>query len=152
MIEHISFEAGNLMLREIHRTLSPTGVARVATPDLGTVKRLWTGPTTIPRLRQQGNVGWERYHFAGSPCPSVPEDEIDNPVFAINRLFYGWRHRFIYDEPTLGRALERCGFHWVRSAVGQSVHTHLRGIEHRREVTTAEINEFETMVIEASKA
>jgi hypothetical protein len=69
----------------------------------------------------------------------------------ISRLFYSWHHRFIYDEQTLGKTLERSGFQWVRCAVGQSEHAHLRGIEHHGELITAEINDLETMAVEANR-
>jgi hypothetical protein len=60
------------MLGEFHRTLSPTGVARIATPDLGIVARLLDHNDDQARAYVcRANIGWERYHVSRSPCPSV---------------------------------------------------------------------------------
>jgi hypothetical protein len=83
----------------------------------------------------------------------VPWATHDLPAFAVNQLFRGWGHRFLYDIDCLRAVLELCGFAGVRRCrYGESDHDALRGIErHGADVDRARI-EYETLLVEADKA
>ncbi len=71
----------------------------------------------------------------------------------INNAFRDWGHQFIYDRATLQSAMEEVGFVDItRYAPGESDDEVLRGIEsHGKAVGNADMNLFETMVLEAKR-
>lgn len=143
VIEHIEFEEAAAMLVECARILKSGGRLRLATPDLARIIALYTQPK---ESAQQQYIRWIMDNFR----PQVGEY---NPAQVINQSFHGWRHRFIYDEPTLVRALEAAGFSAVtRVEPGQSGDPNLRGIErHGEYVGSDAAMRYETMVFEAVK-
>ena len=147
VIEHIPFDTGRAMLREIHRTLAPGGIVRIATPDLRRVVRaLDNGDNEAALYTTSGSVLWNQRRRV---APIVPESQIDNPCFTVNRMFYHWGHRFIYDEPTLTFALTEAGFSAItRCEMGESRHEHMRGLEQHGDAVDPAIIAFETMVLE----
>lgn len=143
LIEHLPYEAAQVMLRECHRVLVPGGGLRVATPDLATIVGL--------RTAAGGGVA-ERYAtwLADS---YFPERHGPAAAFAINKVVRGWGHRFVYDEPTLTACLEAAGFTAVaRHPFGHSDDPSLRGLEdHGVPDGNADLSAFETMVLEARR-
>ncbi len=144
VIEHLEFEESSRMLRECHRILREGGRIRLATPDLEQIIALYTQPE---RDAQQNYIRWIMDNFRSR----VGEY---NPAHVINQSFHGWRHKFIYDEATLIKALEDAGFVGVdRAEPGESSDANLRGIEqHGQYVGSEEAMRYETMVLEAVKA
>lgn len=142
VIEHLEFDEAAHMLREARRILRPGGRLRIATPDLKQIIALYTQPEAAP---QQAYIRWIMDSFR----PAVGEY---NPAHVINQSFHGWRHKFIYDEPTLIRALNDAGYVDIkRCAPGCSQDEHLRGIErHGQTVGSDEAMRYETMVFEAA--
>lgn len=149
VIEHIPFDTARSMLGEIHRTLMPCGIVRIATPDLRRVAGALDRTNNAARSYvMNGNLHWNRRYNA---APRVPEGQIENPCFTVNRMFYHWGHRFIYDQPTLTSLLWSVGFdEIVRCEVGESEHAHMQDLERHGSQIDTEINAFETMVLEAS--
>lgn len=143
MIEHIDYASGQGMLRECHRILKPGGKIRLVTPDLQTTASLCT-PTPTPM--QKKYIDWmiER---------TMPEVGEHRGVFVVNNAFRAWGHQFIYDAPTLKSALARTGFgDFKEFKPGESDDDNLRGIEsHGKAVGNEEMNQYESMVIEARK-
>ena len=144
VIEHIEFEEAATMLGESARILKRGGRIRLATPDLAQIIALYAQPDG---RRQQEYIRWIMDNFR-------PRVGAYNPAHVINQSFHGWRHKFIYDEPTLVTALEAAGFTAVtRVEPGQSGDENLRGIEqHGEYVGSDAAMRYETMVFEAMKA
>ncbi len=143
VIEHIEFDEAATMLGESARILKSGGRLRLATPDLSQIIAVYTQPTAPA---QRDYIRWIMDNFR-SPVGEY------NPAHVINQSFHGWRHKFIYDEPTLVKALERAGFTSVtRVEPGQSGDANLRGIEqHGQYVGSDAAMRYETMVFEAVK-
>ncbi|MDE2776819.1 MAG: methyltransferase domain-containing protein [Chloroflexota bacterium] len=143
VIEHIEFEEAALMLSESARVLKSGGRIRLATPDLAQIIALYVQPGAPA---QQAYIRWIMDNFR----PQIGEY---NPAQVINHSFHGWRHKFIYDEPTLIKALTVAGFSAVtRVEPGQSGDENLRGIEqHGDYVGSDAAMRYETMVFEAVK-
>lgn len=141
MIEHVPFRVAQRTVRECFRALQPGGSIRVATPDLDVVCSL--AGQSLPE-RAQRYTDWSVSTFV----PDAPEPL---PAFAINQVFRGWGHRFLYDLDALSLLLEDAGFENVhRVSFGTSDDSHLDGLEARgRQRRNLEHIEFETIVVEA---
>lgn len=125
------------MLREIKRTLKPGGMLRLSTPDLAKICGLMV--TSDACYTRAANEGWSRYYGPGSTSPLA--EDLDNPAFTVNRAFREWDHVFLWDERTLGAALEKCGFVWQGSELSE--------LEHHGELIGDFLNRWESLVIEA---
>lgn len=135
LIEHIPFESGMNLLREIHRVLAPDGKVRIATPDFAFLVQLYQNPDAE-------YVEW------AARWSSIPP----TPLHTINNFVRNWGHKFIWDFPTLKHAFESVGFvDVIRCSVGQSDDPVLRGIEWHGKVISDKWNELETFVAEARK-
>jgi len=143
VIEHLEIDEAASMLRECARILKGGGRIRLATPDLAQIIALYTQPSAPA---QRDYIRWIMDSFR----PQVGEY---NPAHVINHSFHGWRHKFIYDEPTLVKALEAAGFDMItRVLPGESADENLRGIEqHGEYVGNDAAMRYETMVFEAVK-
>ncbi len=143
LIEHLEFDEARSMLRECHRALKPGGRMRIATPDLKQIIALYTQPDGAD---QASYIRWIMSTFRSQFGDF-------SPAHAINQSFHGWRHKFIYDEPTLTQALADAGFCRVmRFQPGESDVDGLRGLErHGRYVGNEQAMRYETMVYEAMK-
>lgn len=145
VIEHVTFEAGLVMLRECHRVLRKGGILRIATPNIDLVRRLLDSDDEDPALVRY--VEWSNRTYGTRSAG----DELANPVLTANRLVRSWGHTFIYDEPTLRRALSRAGFsEIVTVSPGESSHTELRGIDRHAQEIGRGPNELETLALEAT--
>jgi predicted SAM-dependent methyltransferase len=145
MIEHIDYAQGAKMLRECLRVLKPGGALRVSTPDL-TILLALCRPGRSPD--QEWFVRYVAENMIAD-CPYV------DPIFVINNEFRAYGHQFLYDEPTLTRALERAGFHdIVRYPMGESPNPALAGLEARTKKAIPgryEMRAFETLALEARR-
>jgi predicted SAM-dependent methyltransferase len=127
VIEHLTREDGEVLLRECYRALQPGGVLRVSTPDAGRYLRSYAGDGEFLRH------------------PSFPEPMI-TPLDRINQMMreYG-QHLWVYDTESLQFVLRRVGFvRTVEQAFGISIHPGMQGID-------SESREFESLYIEAVK-
>jgi SAM-dependent methyltransferase len=150
MIEHVGYYAARAMLREIRRTLRTGGKVRIATPSLDRICGLLTPDSTAAAdYVRISNATWADFPEAVLN-QSMPLPHGNGAAFSINRLFYGWGHRFIFDRATLRDLLKDAGF--SRTAfgeIGQSADPELRGMEFHGEMIGPELNDYETMVVEA---
>jgi MoaA/NifB/PqqE/SkfB family radical SAM enzyme len=104
-LEHLPVERALDFLEDVHRSLAPEGWIRLSTPNLE-----WVWAT--------------HYRPAGEG-----EEKAEMGV-RLNRAFYGWRHRFLWNRELLTRALEACGFVGVRwCRYGESELEFFRGLE-----------------------
>lgn len=142
MIEHVDFATGRHMLAECARVLKPAARIRIATPDFDRVVAL------------AGNVDAEVTELArGSNLRNgIDAEHADDPVWAVNRLFSGYGHRFLYTEELLTRELEAAGLTGVRRyEVGVSDDAELADADHHGEQITEAWNRYQTLVLEAEK-
>jgi len=140
MIEHIPFGDGMKMLAECRRVLKPGGVIRTATPNLLNILSLISKSNG-----HEAYLNWatEQFKLPKAPFPKAPG--------VINHFFRAWGHQFIYDPEMLQKALEQSGFDDViHCEIGESRHVTLRGLERHGDRWTPWINEFETMILEAT--
>ena len=142
-IEHIPFERAGFMLAECRRVLRPGGRIRIATPSLEVLAGLVTDRHTDAQRR------YIEFISAGYLGPGLPA----GVAGVVNNAFRSWGHQFLYDRPTLLAALTGAGFAGaVFTEPGQSEHEHFRGVEgHGDFLGDAEVNRFETMVVEARR-
>ncbi len=105
MIEHIGYPEGQFMLRECLRVLKPGGKVRISTPNLAFVCGLYN---STPDERQRAYMEWSKATW-------VPDAPKASPAFVVNNFFRNWGHQFIYDSETLREAIERAGFHALKS-------------------------------------
>ena len=123
VIEHLSLEGGRAMLAEAHRCLRPGGVIRVVTPDIRRHVELYLQGTGAV----QGDVA-ERYRSLGVVVEH-PVDLVRTPIGE-----FGHHAGYVYDFDALAAELTRVGFRDpVQTAVGESAHDALRGLERRTE-------------------
>jgi glycosyltransferase involved in cell wall biosynthesis len=141
-IEHVAEAEARHMLGECFRVLRPGGRIRVATPDLAAIVGLYRERLDAA---QRHYLEWVS---ARMDVTALPETE---RAVAINRMFNGHGHQFIYDAPALAALLRGVGFIEVsRHRPGESGDDVLRGIEsHGRAIGDEAVNRLETMALEA---
>lgn len=142
-IEHISYLDGQRMLRECFRILRPGGILRMATPNLEVIAALMArrlGPV------QRRYVRFMSDNYIDAALPG-------GPASVVNNAFTSWGHQFLYDCTTLTTSLRGAGFTGATvTAPGESRYDHLRGVErHGQFIGDEEMNQFETMVVEAQR-
>jgi predicted SAM-dependent methyltransferase len=142
VIEHVPFEGGRNMIEESYRVLAPGGTVRIATPNLLRYVELFSAEKTdAMRAYIDGKLAWHKW-------PRHP----NSATIILNLQMSSWGHQFLYDAETLRAALTRAGFASVRDhAVGESDDPNLQQIEGRPYSSIAQLNAYETMVLEAVK-
>ena len=141
MIEHVSYEGGERMLRECRRVLRDGGVLRVTTPDLAALVALCG--EKLSELQEQ-YLAWFCRECLPAGRPVTPANVFDG-------MFRLWGHTFIYDEATLTDSLRRAGFRDIqRCRLLESVHPHLRNLENIERYPEGFL-ELESFVLEARK-
>lgn len=144
MIEHVEYQAAQVMLQECYRVLKPGGRVRFATPDLNVLLGLHSNEKKT--AAQVDYIDWSIARFR-------PEATECKDVFLINNFVRAWGHQFLYDEETLRYALSVSGFRDIKFyKPGISEDPNLENLEsHGREIGSEEINQFETIVVEGCK-
>jgi predicted SAM-dependent methyltransferase len=139
-IEHLAYTEGRFFLSECWRVLKPGGVCRVATPRLELLIDLYTD-----------RAG--RYDaYARSSFDRWVGGDLFSRALVVNNFFHNWGHRCVYDYETLTGVLQRAGFARLTPCeIGESRHAPLRGLERHGALTSEELNQLETMVVEAEK-
>jgi predicted SAM-dependent methyltransferase len=139
MIEHVSEEQGQHVLRESHRVLRPGGVLRLTTPDLRKVITIYADDNPVVSLD-------ECLAFLNETLPNQPHPRAAQ---MLNTYMRAWGHQFVYDEEDLRAKLLEAGFSDVkRVEPGQSEHEALKDLE-RHEPLWA--NTAEAMCLEATR-
>jgi predicted SAM-dependent methyltransferase len=142
MIEHISFEEAKFMLQECFRVLKPNGKIRIATPDILNTAKILTDP------QSERSQTYIQHYIGRFYNNNLPND----PVYAVNRLFYGFHHRFIHSESSLQYLLENNKFRGFKLCeVGISEDNHLNNLEQHGKEMGDLVNKIETIVVEAQK-
>ncbi len=127
VIEHLSKEASERLLKECYRVLQPNGVLRISTPDAGRYLRSYAGDCK----------------FLQHPSFSDP---IETPLDRINQMMreYG-QHLWVYDSESLLLTAKRAGFSGIiEQNFGVSIHPNMQGID-------SQSREFESLYVEAVK-
>jgi predicted SAM-dependent methyltransferase len=136
MLEHLYFDEALEFLKECYRVLKPSGVIRIAVPDLYVVHKILSGAA--------GSMQYVDYICDNFNCC----DEYDT----VNLLFYGHGHKYIYSYDKLKTVLNAIGFiDIIRENVGKSKCNELKNREYHSNVVGQDINCFETLVVEARK-
>lgn len=142
MIEHITFDEAQLMLKECFRVLKKDGVIRIATPNLDNIAKLIEQPN---KPEHQEYIKYYVENFYGKDYPNLP-------ALQINKIFYAFHHRFIHNFNSLKYILEKAGFSKVTQVeVSKSNHETLSNIEHHANMIGENNNVIETIVVEAQK-
>jgi len=142
VIEHVDHPAAQVMLQECYRILKPGGKVRLATPDL----------EVLIGLHSREKSDAQRYYIDWIVGRCLPDVSSCKDVFVINNAFRAWGHRFLYDRDTLGHTLAAAGFDEVKTCrAGISEDPNLQNLEaHGKEIQDEQINQFETIVLEAT--
>ena len=127
VIEHLSKEDGEKLLRECHRVLQKEGVLRLSTPDAARFLRSYAGDCEFLR-------------HADFP------EAIESPLDRVNMMMReGGQHLWVYDFASLSLALRRAGFVDVsEQPFGVSRHERMQDIDTRGRA-------FESFYVEAIK-
>jgi SAM-dependent methyltransferase len=152
VIEHIHYNSAKLMCSEILRVLKPGGRVRIATPNMNIISTILEHPLSLEASKYVtlANESCAARHPARNPSPAPFRNR---PAFVVNRMFYEWGHRFVYDRETLSDLLEIVGFANIQfHPVGESSDPNLRNLEFHGTQIGDFKNSYETMVIEAEKA
>ena len=141
MVEHITFDQGAFMLKECFRTMKTGGIIRISTPDLDkTIQRL-----KDPSEDDRQYIVFYTDKFYGKSYPKLG-------ALQVNKLFYGFHHRFIHNYDSLKYLLEQSGFKDIKLCeVGSSEHASLNILEQHGKELGEKFNKLESFVVEATK-
>jgi len=141
MIEHISFEGGQRMLKECNRILKPNAIIRIVTPSLGFMMRVMSPDRSL----------FERSYIEWSLRTFVPEAKFVTNAFFLNNFMRKWGHTFIYDHDTLLLAMKGAGFiNIIECPIGRSQHLELSKLEYEERLPPGFL-ELESMIFEGTK-
>jgi predicted SAM-dependent methyltransferase len=141
MIEHVSFEKGQTMLRECFRVLRDGGKIRISTPDMAFLISLYGCDKSE---LQKAYINWAVKEF-------LPDAPLAEDTFVINSFVRNWGHTFIYDEKTLRFCLANAGFAEIkRYNLNQSDDRYLCDLEHAKRMPEGFL-QLESLVMEAVK-
>lgn len=150
LIEHLTLDQGQGMLRECYRILRTGGKIRLATPNLTVLAKFFVDKNDSDRHYLGLQTKFEK-------LPSLPTPECN----VMNREMHAYGHRYLYDADSLRAVLSAAGFQNVEMAeVSVSKDPALSGIDgHARAIASFgaslkdadEMNRHITMVVEASK-
>jgi predicted SAM-dependent methyltransferase len=100
-IEHLRLQEGVAWLTEVRRILQPGGLVRITTPSLALFARAYVDPDhPFYEVIRKELSGGKRF----------PHGVPDRRGWMLNDIFYGWKHRWIYDFGELKHALTEAGF------------------------------------------
>lgn len=115
VIEHLEPADSKRWLADLHASMLPGGVVRIATPDLAHLVGSY--------LQDWRDQDWVRAPGFGY---------LTNGASMLNLAMRGWGHRFVFDEESLTELLVSAGFgRVVRCRFGESEHPELSSKERR---------------------
>ena len=125
-LEHLTLEEGLDFLTAAHGALKPGSWLRLSTPNLE-----WVIAT----------------HYR----KAAPREEKIRDAFRVNRAFYAWGHRFLWNRSLLAEALAGVGFTGIRwCRYGESELPVFRGIE-RHELYEDNATLPHVLIVEAQR-
>ncbi|MEO6508386.1 MAG: methyltransferase domain-containing protein [Patescibacteria group bacterium] len=143
LIEHVTFQEGQVMLKECFRVLKPGGVIRTATPNLKFLIELYT---------TEKKTAFQKRYIKWAVDANLKGLGIYEDTFVINNFVRAWGHQFIYDVKILKLALQKAGFkNIIICKPGESEDPHLQNLESHGTIISKDFNNYETMVLEATK-
>jgi SAM-dependent methyltransferase len=170
MIEHIPYIGGLFMLKECFRVIKPGGKIRIATPDIEKIVGLFSATQTE---EQKKYIEWSATQSIGLYRPEktklqqrraewdidythimrqYPDSSRDPACFIVNNFFRSYGHQFLYNELTLAGILHEAGFTDVcRYNPSESDDAELQNLETHGRLIGEEINNFETMILQAAR-
>jgi predicted SAM-dependent methyltransferase len=89
LLEHLTLEEGLALTAECSRVLKPGGILRIGVPDIEMMIRSYV----------VGGTGYLAEYKSDRPTP----------LLALQEMFYGHRHRAMYDVPTLAALTQAAG-------------------------------------------
>ena len=142
VIEHLTYQEAQVMIEESFRVLAPGGKIRIATPNLERLIALFDKHKSDEEKRYiAGKLAWHEW-----------PKEAPSEAIILNLQMSSWGHKFLYDPATLRARLARVGFRSIKQfAMSESDDPVLDGFEARISGVNAEVNEYETMVLQAEK-
>lgn len=121
-LEHLTWDEGLNVVKEFLRVLKPTGVLRIAMPDLADTVNIYMNKNWKTDYKEY----FEKYGLT----------HIKTAAENININFRAWGHKHLYDFEELERLLKGAGFTDIRRRFfHESTYEDLRGLETRNEST-----------------
>ncbi|HSX32082.1 MAG TPA: methyltransferase domain-containing protein [Candidatus Saccharimonadales bacterium] len=118
LIEHLTPEEGQVVIKDLMRVLKPGGVLRMATPNLAEV------------VEQYGSLPIDK-------DPTIKRFKltyIKTRAERINIAFREWGHKWLYDTEELQRRIEEAGYKKIAFCkLRESTYPELRNLEIREE-------------------
>ena len=138
MIEHVSKRDAAFLLQEAFRTLAPGAPVRLITPSLDSFARMALEPAS-----REAEI--YRSFLATREGSHTTCD-------AVNSIFYGYGHRYIYTVQELTMMLEAAGFEQITVTRPGTPHEPLfRGTEGHPALLGEEVNAIGAFALEAVK-
>lgn len=140
MIEHMAFDAGQSMLKECRRILSPGGTLRWRAGCAFPLQ-------SLPRGSQLPGGGIHRM----VPLNYIGEKAPHTALGVINNFVRDWGHVFIYDPETLLTSMRTAGFQKIVPVkIGGKARDQRLGNSKTRHMPSG-FYELETFIFEATK-
>lgn len=118
LIEHLTLEEGQTVIKDLMRVLKPGGVLRIATPNLAEVVDQYT---SLP-INKDPTI--KRFKL----------DYIKTPAERINIAFREWGHKYLYDAEEITRRVKEAGFSKIKLCkLRESKYPELQNLEIREE-------------------
>ncbi len=142
MIEHITYDEADFMIKECYRIMKPGAKIRIVTPGLDKL---------ISYYKETPNDVFKIY------TKDLVQPTFKTPVtvhidYVINYLTYNYFHKFIHSTHTLTQLLSTNGFKQIKSCeMNQSDDPNLRNIEIHAKYMGEGKYDFESIYIEAEK-
>lgn len=139
MIEHVQKKDAAFVLSEIYRVLKPGGRVRLITPNVEFLFKLFE----YNSYESDTYLTWIR-DFNNNKQLTICD--------AVNQMFYGHEHRYLYSIVEMRTMLSKIGFIDIeQSHPGRPISHVFNGVEGHPKVIGYEINAMEAFALEALK-
>ena len=115
VLEHLTYNEGQRVLKDFQRCLKQTGIVRIAMPDLDYIIEKYNKD-----WKDQDWLTWPQYSY------------VETKGRMINMCFRSWGHKYLYNEEDLRNELIGAGFQETKRCTrNESDHDGLRDLETR---------------------